>query len=120
MPDLYERIKSEVKTYADLAERVGDMVLCNAMRDRYAATMELDHGRDYDEEDDYWVEIYQLYIISELGAEFLEMWTDEIVYYDYELDLYVWGINHFGTQWDGVPCEIVDHHDEYWKMRYGH
>lgn len=108
MPDLYERIKSEVKTYADLSRHVGDMVLCNAMCDRYGVTMELDHGCDYDEED-----VYQLYIISERGAEFLEMWTDEIVYYDYELDLYVWGINHFGTPWNGVPCEIVDHYDEY-------
>lgn len=40
-------------------------------------------------------EIFQLYIIS--APEFLLKYTNEIVFYDDELNLYVWGIIHFGT-----------------------
>lgn len=112
---LYTEWKDKIKTYADLAKEVGDMVLCNNIASRIGMGLELDHGCDYDEEDDYYYDIYQWYIISESGAEFLEMWTDEIVYYDYELDIYVWGIDHWGTSWDGVPCEIVNHYDEFYE-----
>lgn len=110
---LYEGWKSKIRTYADLAKEVGDMVLCNNISNRIGMGLELDHGQDYDEENDCWHDIYQWYIINESGAEFLEKWTDEIVYYDYELDIYVWGIDYWGTSWEYVPCEIVDHYDEF-------
>ena len=52
-------------------------------------------------------EIFQYYIISEYGADVLEQYTDEIVYYNEQLDLYLWGIDHFGTSWDYVLTNIV-------------
>ena len=33
--------------------------------------------------------------------------TDEIVYYNEELDMYVWGITHYGTSWDYVLTDIA-------------
>ena len=57
-------------------------------------------------EQDEWPEIYQYYIISDNGADFLERFTDEIVYYIPLLDIYVWGITHFGTAWDYVLTDI--------------
>ena len=33
--------------------------------------------------------------------------TDEPVFHDEELDLYVWGITHFGTSWDYVPAPEI-------------
>lgn len=114
-------------TYRTLAGHVGDMVLCNNIADRYGDTMELVHGCDeqfYNE--DYEeitqeeaekleeagqyittepVDVYQFYIISDSGAELLKD-TNELVYYDDELDLYVWGITHFGTSWDYVFTDI--------------
>lgn len=51
-------------------------------------------------------EVYQHYIISEHGYKFLSECTDEIVYYNSELDIYLWGITHFGTSWDYVLTNI--------------
>lgn len=51
-------------------------------------------------------EIYQYYIISDNGADFLKRYTDEIVYYIPLLDIYVWGITHWGTGWDYVLTDI--------------
>lgn len=50
--------------------------------------------------------VYQYYIISGNGAEILRYWTDEIVYYSYKLDMYVWGVTHVGTSWDYVLTDI--------------
>lgn len=51
-------------------------------------------------------EIYQYYIISESFAEMLQYWTNEIVFYIDVLNIYVWGVTHYGTGWDYVLTEI--------------
>lgn len=67
---------------------------------------ELVNGCDYDEESDSYEEIYQYYIISEAGADILKDYTNEIVYYNDHLDMYVWGVTHWGTSWDYVLTDI--------------
>ena len=60
-----------------------------------------------DEQDDT-PEIYQWYIVSDNGAEILKEYN-EIVFYNSELDIYLWGVTHWGTSWDyvltSIPCE---------------
>lgn len=77
---------------------------------------ELVNGSDYDEEDDEYEDIYQCFIIDKQGAEILSTWTDEIVYYNEVLDMYVWAVTHWGTAWDYVLTDIrIDkeaHNDE--------
>lgn len=92
--------------YYTLSEIVGDMVLSNYMME-YMGSLgwELVSGDDIDEEGEYH-EIYQWYIITSAGAQFLEDYTDEIVYYHEEMDMYIWGITHFGTSWDYVLTDI--------------
>ena len=51
-------------------------------------------------------EIYQYYIISNSFAEILQYWTNEIVFYIDVLNIYVWGVTHYGTGWDYVLTEI--------------
>ena len=51
-------------------------------------------------EDAHYEEIFQYYIISNNGAEILKDYTDEIVFYNETLDMYVWGVTHWGTSWD--------------------
>lgn len=55
------------------------------------------------------IEIYQYYIISERGADILQEFTDDPVYYLPVIDCYVWGVTHWGTSWDYVltNCKIV-------------
>lgn len=92
--------------YYTLSRIVGDMVLSNYMM-QYMGSLgwELVSGDDINEDGEYY-DIYQWYIISNAGAQFLEEHTDEIVYYHEEMDLYVWGITHFGTSWDYVLTDI--------------
>lgn len=51
-------------------------------------------------------DIFQYFVISSNGADILKQYTDEIVMYNEELDLYVWGVTHFGTSWDYVLTDI--------------
>lgn len=90
-----------------------DAVLCNDVTKLFYSTIngdyneaELENGSDYNEEEDYYEDIYQYYIISSYGAEILERYTNEIVYYLPALDIYVWGVTHFGTSWDYVLTDI--------------
>ena len=57
-------------------------------------------------EDAHYDEVFQYYIIDGNGADILEHWTDEIVWYNETLDLYVWGVTHYGTSWDYVLTDI--------------
>ena len=51
-------------------------------------------------------EIFQYFIISANGAELLEEYTNEIVFYNETLDMYVWGVTHWGTSWDYILTDI--------------
>lgn len=50
-------------------------------------------------------EIFQYFIVSALGAEILEE-AGEIIFYNDTLDMYVWGVTHWGTSWDYVLTDI--------------
>lgn len=62
---------------------------------------------ELENEQDEQPEIFQYYIISDAGARTLEE-INEIVFYNEVLDMYVWGVTHWGTSWDyvltSVPC----------------
>lgn len=51
-------------------------------------------------------EVAQRYIISSGGYDILKYWTDEIVWYSRDLDMYVWEVTHWGTAWDYVLTDI--------------
>jgi len=102
-------------SYTELAKRVGDMVLCNEIA-TFGDYLILENGSEIENEnkdDVTYKDIYQYYIITEGGADYLKEYTDEIVYYHEKLDLYVWGITHYGTSWDYVHTNITDnrHYD---------
>lgn len=72
-----------------------------------AEIFELEQSRDdYEYEQDNQPEIFQYYIISDQGAEILKDYTDEIIYYNSNLDMYVWGVTHYGTSWNYVLTDI--------------
>lgn len=90
--------------YACLASSF-DAVLCNSIT-KYAEDFELVNGSDYDEENDYYYDIYQYFIIDSNGYNILKEYTDEIVYYLKDLDIYIWGVTHLGTSWRYVLTDI--------------
>lgn len=88
-------------------------VLCNDITKLFFADINgkyietnLINGTYYDDENDEYVDIYQYYIIDANGAEILQDYTDEIVYYIESLDMYIWGVTHYGTSWDYVLTDI--------------
>ena len=92
--------------YRALAGIVGDCILNNNIYEYVGyGNWELACGQEEGDEGDY-LEIYQYYIITDYGYDFLDRYTDEIVYYNEELDMYLWGITHFGTSWDYVLTDI--------------
>lgn len=52
-------------------------------------------------------EVFQFFIISPNGADILREWTNELVWYNEKLNLYLWGVTHWGTSWDYVLTDIV-------------
>ena len=56
-------------------------------------------------EQDETPEVFQWYIVSDNAKSILED-AEQIVYYDDELDIYIWGVTHFGTSWDYVLTSI--------------
>ena len=58
-----------------------------------------------EEEQDREPEILQYFIVSDSGASILQD-CDEIVFYNEELDMYVWSVTHWGTSWDSVLTDI--------------
>lgn len=79
--------------YRTLAKMLEDCILNNQIRE---ATF-----------DDEWEivagefnqAILQDFIISRYGYEVLKEYTDEIVFYNERLNVYVWGVTHWGTGW---------------------
>ena len=67
---------------------------------------------ELESEQDEQPEIYQYYIISDAGADLLKDCTNEILYYLPGLDVYVWGVTHYGTSWDYVLTDIKIELDE--------
>lgn len=50
-------------------------------------------------------EVFQWFIIDDWGARLLKE-INEIVYYNEKLDIYLWGVTHFGASWDYVLTNI--------------
>jgi hypothetical protein len=91
--------------YRTLSKIVGDCILNNNLiEETRFVGWELVNGDDYGEYE--YEEIYQYYIISDSGYEILSRLTDEIVYYNDALGVYLWGITHFGTSWDYVLTDV--------------
>lgn len=70
---------------------------------------ELVNGLDFDYEEEEIIEepeVFQWYIVSDSGAQIIQDYTNEILYYHDELDIYLWGVTHWGTGWDYVLTDI--------------
>lgn len=52
------------------------------------------------------VEVYQWFIVDDWGARLLQD-INEIVYYNEKLDMYLWGVQRYGTSWNYVLTSIA-------------
>lgn len=89
--------------YGTLAKAVNH-VMANDLMEKINGFWEIISGELGDEEGNS-TEIFQWYITDAQGAEILEE-ANEIVFYNEELELYLWGVTHWGTSWDYVLTDI--------------
>ena len=60
---------------------------------------------EFEREQDDDQEVFQWYIVDDWGAKLLKD-INEIIYYNETLDMYLWGVTHFGTSWNYVLTNI--------------
>lgn len=89
-------------SYANLFYNDDSLILCNNIAYDYE---ELEQVNGFNDNDDY-EEIYQYYIINDSLANRLINNTHEIVYYHNKLDIYILGVQHFGTSWSYVLTDF--------------
>ena len=65
-----------------------------------------DRITELESEQDDEPEVFQWYIVDDWGARLLQE-INEIVYYNETLDMYLWGVTHYGTSWDYVLTSIA-------------
>lgn len=51
-------------------------------------------------------DIFQYFIVSDYGAEMIKQYTEDPLFYNETLDMYVWGITHYGTAWSYVLTDV--------------
>lgn len=105
--ELTQKLEALEDERTETLEMMGDCQLVSELDEKI---YELEQERDsYEAEQDEQPEIFQYFIISGNGAQILEDYTNEIVFYTSDLDMYVWGVTHWGTGWDyvltDIPCE---------------
>lgn len=62
-------------------------------------------------EEPHYKDLFQFYIVSDNAEELLKE-AGEAYFYNAELDLLVWGVDHWGTSWDYVMTNIKLNLDE--------
>lgn len=91
----------------ELQERISELMEENEDESKTEEIEELqDRINELEEEQDRQQEIYQYYIVSASGAEILQEHTNDPVYYIEALDMYIWGVTHWGTSWDYVLTDV--------------
>ena len=101
----------------ELQEQIEELMLDNENDEHTEEIEELQdkiNELEEEQENSYNAEIYQYYIVDDRGAEILKE-INEIIFYNDEFDMYVWGVTHFGTSWSYVLTDIkcnVPYEDE--------
>ena len=97
--ELIEKIET-LEGQIEIAEELGDD---NKIQELQAEINQLELSiYDLEHEQDCMDEIFQYYIVTDSGAEIIKSFTNDPLFYNEYLDMYVWGITHFGTSWDYV------------------
>lgn len=104
--EYYEDSAGNVYDYDGAQEKIAEIE--DAMRE--IEDEDSEECRELEEEkemleDAHYHAIFQWFIVSGYGAEILKE-AGEIVYYNEYLDLYLWGVTHYGTSWDYVLTNI--------------
>ena len=112
--------KQNKRFYTTYSEAVhwlhNSLVLCNNIPEVDISIYENMRFSDYDEDTNSYTEIFQWYITNcnTSDVEYLEKHFGLLFTYSDKLDCYILCVDHYGTSWDYVPCEVLTYDkDEY-------
>ena len=111
--EILEEIESLEEKRNDLEEKQADTdddnaydLLSNQIEEVENKISILEEKKDDLEYENYETpEVFQMFIVDDAGADILKE-INEVVYYNEELDMYLWGVTHYGTAWSYVLTDI--------------
>ena len=110
--EVYEDAEGYTYTAADAAEKVEELEERKTELEELEepTEAELEELQQIEEnlealEESTYPDVYQWFIVDARGAELCEE-AGEVLYYNDTLDLYLWGVTHYGTAWDYVLTNI--------------
>ena len=74
--------------------------------EKYEDIQEQIEELEEEQEQSYNQDIFQYFIVSDQGAEMIKQYTEDPLFYNETLDMYVWGITHYGTAWSYVLTDV--------------
>lgn len=97
--DEIEELEEKKDELEEQNESSPSQILENEINEINDQIEELEREQDDDKE------VFQWYIVDDGGAILLHE-INEIVYYNETLNIYLWGVTHYGTSWDYVLTSI--------------
>lgn len=98
--DEIEELEEKRDELEEQNENSPSQILENEINEINDRITELESEQDDDPE------VFQWFIVDDWGARLLRD-INEIVYYNETLDMYLWGVTHFGTSWNYVLTSIA-------------
>lgn len=100
-----------IEELEDQLEEIELLITSDSTEEQDAATEEQirdieEELRELRDEESFPAEIFQYYIVDDNGADILKEFTNNPLFYNEELDMYIWGVTHCGTGWDYVLTDI--------------
>lgn len=103
-----DALKEEITDIEDRLEFLTDEEIEEAqmLQEEIGSIQEQIEELEEEQERLYNQEIFQYYIVSDQGAEMIKQYTEDPLFYNETLDMYVWGITHYGTAWSYVLTDV--------------
>lgn len=106
-------MKTKEKFFTTYSEAVhwlhNSIIMCNNIGDIDNTIFDNCRFEAYDEDTDSYMEIYQYFITdcSQSDVEYLEKHFGLLFSYSELLDKYILCVDHWGTSWDYVRCQVL-------------
>ena len=104
--DYIESKQEQIEALEETRDNSDDITQINYISEQIEALEE--QIEELEREQDEQREIYQYFIVSDSGADLIQEYTNDPLFYLPALDCYVWGVTHWGTSWDYVltDCKL--------------